>query len=77
MNWKGYGSGCNLSWCTIPASGWGTGPPIITSIMIVVYGPRSDLGPPEYETEVLSIILQYALQRKLNLIFYYAMLQNI
>jgi len=34
--------------------------------MIVVSGPRSDQGPPEYEKEVLSTILQYALQRKLN-----------
>jgi len=42
-----------------------------------VFGPRSDLGPPEYETEVLSTILQYALQRKLNLIFHHAMFQNI
>jgi len=77
MNWKGYGSACSLSWCTIPASGRGTGPPIITSIMIVVSGLRSDLGLSEYETEVLSTILQYTLQRKLNLIFHHAMFQNI
>lgn len=61
MNWKGYGSGCSLSWCTIPASGWGTVPPIITSIMIVVAGLRCDLGLPEYEKEVPSTVLQYAL----------------
>jgi len=35
------------------------------------------MGPPEYETEVLSTVLQFALQRKLNLIFQHAMFQNI
>jgi len=45
--------------------------------MIVVSGLRSDLGLSEYETEVLSTILQYTLQRKLNLIFHHAMFQNI
>jgi len=45
--------------------------------MKVVSGPRSDQGPPEYEKEVLSTISQYALQRKLNVIFHHAMFQNI